>query len=546
MPRRRDYQTVLGGLALARLLAAALTLAAGVGLGHVGTFPGPFPLFALAVAGLLLSGLLPLIAPRAAERLRRAAVLQVILDTALVTAVVATSGGIRSVFAVLYVLVVIEGCCLFSRGAGLATAGVSGLLYLLVVWAQTALPLVRGARPMGTTALDLLTLSVNVGMLPIVALLTGSVAERYRAVQERLAAKDQRLSDLQVFRDLIFESVGSGLIALDPDGRITAFNQAAEAITGVPAAETVGRRWETVFGQDVELEEARQAAAGPAGQSRRYEIRLARRDGREVPMGISFWLLRSGQGGAVGLIGVCQDLSVIKQMEERVRQADRLAAVGRLSANIAHEIRNPLASLSAAIEALGKDLPPDPGRSRLLDIVARESDRLNRIITDFLEYARPAPVTLLEASVSDMLDDVLVLLEHRVPSGTLKVVREYATLRARLDAQQMRQALWNLCLNAVESMPEGGELRVGAQALTDSEAGGLRIRVADTGHGIADADLPHVFEPFYSTKPGGSGIGLALVYRVVQDHGGTVEVQSRPGAGTAFTLTLPGAVVAAP
>jgi two-component system sensor histidine kinase PilS (NtrC family) len=353
--------------------------------------------------------------------------------------------------------------------------------------------------------------------------------------------EDQRkhLSDLQAFRDLIFESVGSGLVAVDPAGRVTAFNRAAESITGIRAAEAVDQPWEAIFGRGVNLEEARCAVSEGTEPAPRYEFPLRRRDGHEVPVGISFRSLRSGTGDVAGLIGVCQDLSSIKLMEQRVRQSDRLAAVGRLSANMAHEIRNPLASISGAVEALARDLPPDHARGQLVEIVLRESARLNQIVGDFLEYARPAPMVPLEINMAEILDEVLLLIEHRSLPANLKVVREYGdTLPTRADPQRLRQAVWNLCLNAVQAMPEGGELRVSARSLRE-RGGRLQICIADTGQGISDSDLPHIFEPFFSTKPEGSGIGLALVYRVVEEHGGSIEVRSRVGDGTTFILILP-------
>jgi two-component system sensor histidine kinase PilS (NtrC family) len=208
-----------------------------------------------------------------------------------------------------------------------------------------------------------------------------------------------------------------------------------------------------------------------------------------------------------------------------------------MAANIAHEIRNPLASLTGAIEALTGGGASDEERERLNQIVARESARLNRLISDFLGYARPAPLALGRVDVAEALEEVLLLLEHRdLPPG-LKVVREFpVSLIWRADTQQLREALWNLCLNAVEAMPDGGELRVAASAEHDT----LHISVADTGEGIAAADLSHIFEPFFSTKPGGSGLGLALVHRIARDHGGDLAVRTAPGLGTTFSLTLPG------
>jgi two-component system sensor histidine kinase PilS (NtrC family) len=211
--------------------------------------------------------------------------------------------------------------------------------------------------------------------------------------------------------------------------------------------------------------------------------------------------------------------------------------LGRISANIAHEIRNPLASITGAVEALrhGAGFGPEE-RDKLHAIVLRESERLNGIIEDFLAYARPTRRSPRRADVGAVLEEVLLLLEHRpLPEG-VKIVRAFeAPLWADLDPGALRQAIWNLCLNAVEAMPGGGELTIAAVQSPES----LELSVTDTGHGIAAHDLGQLFEPFFSTKPEGNGLGLALVHRVVRDHGGTVDVQSEPSVGTTFTLTLP-------
>src|SRR2546425_8612504 len=223
-------------------------------------------------------------------------------------------------------------------------------------------------------------------------------------------------------------------------------------------------------------------------------------------------------------------------MEARMRQADRLATLGRMAANIAHEIRNPLASLTGAIEVLTSPVATDDTRERLSQIVARESERLNNIIKNFLEYTRPAPLSITTLDVAAAIEEVLVLLEHRARPGSLKTVRDFApSILWAVDAQQFRQILWNLCLNALEAMPEGGELRVAAEVVGDR----LEGSVTDSGEGIGANDLSHVFEPFFSTKPEGTGLGLALVHRIVQEHGGEIDVRSSPGLGTTFTLSLP-------
>jgi two-component system sensor histidine kinase PilS (NtrC family) len=530
----------LWALNRARLTTATTTLLVAALLRYSEAFPHDFGVFALTVLATAAACLaLPLGGART-RRPERFAWFQLSLDAVLATAIVAASGGPRSVFLPLYVLCVVSACFALGRTGALGIAALASLLYLGLILGATIVPALHYGEPTETTGLDVLTVFMNAAVLLTVAIVTGSLAERHHQLQRHLEAERQRLSDMQAFRDLILESVGSGLIAVDPEGRITAFNRAAESITGVEAREALGQLWEAVLGGGVDLAQVRAAVADERAPAPRYEFQLRRRDGRQIPVGISFWPIRSGQGQVVGLIGVCQDLSAIKEMEERMRQADRLATVGRLSANLAHEIRNPLASISGAVEALARELPRDEARNRLVEIVLRESERLNHIVADFLEYARPAPLNPIEANVAEILDEVLLLLEHRPLPSDLKVVREYGDpLPARVDPQWVRQALWNLCLNAVQSMPEGGELRVGGRRLPTAGPGRLQLWITDTGCGIPESDLPHIFEPFYSTKPEGSGIGLALVYRVVQDHGGHIEVRSRIGEGTTFTLHLP-------
>jgi two-component system sensor histidine kinase PilS (NtrC family) len=325
------------------------------------------------------------------------------------------------------------------------------------------------------------------------------------------------------------------LIALDREHRITAFNRAAEEITGVTAPAAIGHGWSSLFGAAVPLESI-EATIESSRASTWHETTLRRPDNSMVPVRLTFSALRSGEGDRLGLIGACEDLSAIREMEMRMRQADRLATLGRMAANIAHEIRNPLASLTGAIEVLASPLTTDDARDRLSQIVVRESERLNHIIKNFLEYARPAPLSIATFDVAGAAEEVLLLLEHRAAPGSLKAIREFPpALQWPVDAQQFRQILWNLCLNAMEAMADGGELRVAIAARQSR----LEVAVSDTGEGIAAGDLAHVFEPFFSTKAEGTGLGLALVHRIVQEHGGEIDVRSSPGLGTTFNLTLP-------
>ena len=474
---------------------------------------------------------------RAMPHPRRVAALVSTLDVVLITAVVAATGGPRSIYPFLYVLSVTAACVLLPRAGGLAVAGSASLLYSGLVFGRTVFPVdYFFEAPHATSALEMVTIFLNAATFLTVAIVAGGVAERYRAAHQELVTRQRDLRDLEAFRDLVFDCVGTGLAVLDRNHRITAFNRATAEITGRSGTALVGAPWTDLVGDAVDLPEVIAALDDPATRSVHRELVLRRPDGRAVPVLMTFSTLRSAAGEALGLVAACEDLSAIRQMEARMRQADRLATLGRLSANIAHELRNPLASMTGAIEALtGGGLVSDD-RNKLTSIVLRESDRLNRIVADFLAYARPTPLATKKSDVAVIVEEVLLLLEHRPLPPGVKLVRAYTgPIWAELDPNAFRQAVWNLCLNAVEAMAAGGELTVSAD-VTDAR---LQLQIADTGAGIASADVAHVFEPFFSRKPGGSGLGLALVHRVLRDHGGDIDVHSEAGIGTTFTLTVP-------
>jgi two-component system sensor histidine kinase PilS (NtrC family) len=529
-----DRGRPLGRLAWVRVALGAFVV------GTAAFLPAPLlpernaALLALALLAVGASSAAVLFLP--APRRGPAAWLLCGLDTVLVTAVVAATGGPRSLYVFLYVLGVIAACQLLPRPGALAVAATGSLLYTGLVLARLWFPGLAVAQAAETaTALDVLSIFLNTGTLLVVALVASGLAERTRTAGEELEIHRRDLRELRAFQEVVLRSVGAGLVVLDRHHTITALNRAAEDLTGRSAAELAGRPWADLL-PEIPLTSVEASLAQRPQASPQHEATLGRPDGRRVPVRVTFSALRSSEGAPLGLVVVLDDLSTLRELEERMRRADRLATVGRLAANLAHEIRNPLASLTGAIEALTSGLVVGDERERLGRIVLRESDRLNEMIKAFLEYARPAPLRLEPADVAAVLDDVLTLLEHRELPPSLKIVRDYPpSLPWCVDAHRLRQAVWNLCLNAVQAMPDGGELVVSAAA----DAGGLHIAVSDTGEGIAPEDLPHVFEPFYSTRPGGSGLGLALVHRVVQDHGGEVEVRSAPGRSTTVRLSLP-------
>ena len=527
---------LLRGFAWARLgVAGVLLLTVPLAAPDTALAGGP-PILSFALVATAASSAAIL----ASRRLRpeRLAAYVVALDIVLITAVVAVTGAARSIYPFLYVLSVTAACVLLPRAGGLALAGLASLLYAGLVFGRTVFPvsyLVETAHE--ATALEIVTIFLNTATFLTVAIVAGGMAAQYRAAQRELETRRRDLQDLEAFRDLVFDCVGTGLAVLDREHRVTAFNRAAAQITGRGDGSLAAMRWSDVVGSGLDLAEVTSKLQNPAIASVHRETLVHRPDGRAVPVLLTFSTLRSAAGEALGLIAACEDLSALRDMEARMRQADRLASLGRMAANIAHEIRNPLASVTGAVEALGGQGTLTPAqRDTLTSVVLRESTRLNRIVEDFLAYARPTPLSRERVDIASLVDEVLMLLEHRPLPPSVKLVREYARpLWAHADSNALRQVLWNLALNAVQAMPAGGEVTVHATR----ESGSVRLIVSDTGDGIASAHLDHIFEPFFSTKPEGSGLGLALVHRVVQDHGGELDVQSTPGLGTSFTLTLP-------
>ena len=483
--------------------------------------------------------------------LRRFAAVNILTDIGLVSSLVLFSGGGESVFTFLYVGVVAYAAVLFERsgaiGCALAASAAYGAVLLagnggLASWAER--------EPWG---LLLARWVLHSGALLLVsALATRLVAE----LEHTGAALSQRTSDLVQLQSLYqrtVESLMSGLLTTDPDGRITSFNREAERITGLDRSEARGRDMDAVLPGLRALVEA----APEGGDVRsRARMRYVDRGGEERHLGVGAYALRGREDERGGLVVIFQDLSDVVQMERELRRSERLAAVGELSASIAHEIRNPLAAISGSVQMLQRtlrDLGDEP--SRLMGIVMREIERLNRLITDFLAFARPHPLRSEPVQVARVIDETLEACAAALPEGVRLERSVEPALEIHADAGQLRQVLWNLVINACQAMPEGGRLRVQAGALRERPAQGAgstgrmgpeekpavaEIAVMDQGVGIADDVVDHVFDPFFTTKRDGSGLGLAIVHRVVSEHGGTVRLErGRAPWSTVVRVLLP-------
>src|SRR6185436_1122441 len=465
---------------------------------------------------------------------------QFAVDIVLVTWLVWTTDVTHSPFIAVYI-VVIAASSLFlgPRDAVVVSLGCA------VTFTLSALAVLNGfgaAPPADLLETGRIQTFQSIGMFDIaflvVGLLSARLADRQSRSDVQLQAATQSLASLRELHERIVESIRSGVVTTDLQGRIYTFNAAAAEITGYDEADVRGQDASIFFGELKEIIADSLAGAGTGQGSPRFEADCLTAEGLRLRLGFSLSPLFSESGDTTGIVITFQDLTHIRALEETSRRQDRLAAIGRMAASIAHEIRNPLAAMRGSIQMLRADMEGQSSQTELMEIILRESDRLNRIISDFLNYARPRSIIQSKVDVGELLRRTFTLLRNSAELNEHQIIGEEVPDEPVLvdaDAEQLQQVFWNLARNALQSMPAGGELRATVQPQKDSR---LRIAFADTGRGMSPQQVENLFEPFSSTT-GGTGLGLSIVYQIIRDHGGTINVRSREGQGTTITIELP-------
>jgi two-component system sensor histidine kinase PilS (NtrC family) len=467
-------------------------------------------------------------------------------DALIVSAFIYFTGGITSYFTSLYVLPVIAASTIQFRRGGLMVATLSTILYVGLVLAQyQALPGLRADPSFNASTLALpppsvarYSVALNVFGFFAVALLSGSLADSLKSAGARLEEASTEIADLQAFNQHVIDSLPSGLATADPALRILSFNRGAESITGVPFRTAVGRQVDEVLQLPAPVMESIQADLR-VKRALRHEYRYRTGGSRgDLEIGLTATHLETPRGRA-GLLFTFQDVTNIKKLERDSAIQQRLAAVGEMAAGIAHEIRNPLASMSGSIQILRQELPLSSEQEQLMDIVLRESERLNTTIRSFLAYARPQRFQIERFDMRRSLNDTALLLRNspEVHEGHEILVDVPDTeLWCEADEGQIKQIVWNLATNGLRAMPEGGRLLlIGA---FEPASGGVVLTVRDQGIGIPPEQLERLFQPFHGTFAHGSGLGLAIVHRIVTDYNGEIRVSSSP-AGTSVAVRLP-------
>jgi two-component system sensor histidine kinase PilS (NtrC family) len=511
------------------------------------TAPGE-PLFVLIGLTFALN-VLWLLTLSWAERFRWMVDIQLACDTLIVSGFVVVTGGINSYFAALFVLPIAGASSIQYRRGGMMIAMLSALLYTGIVLTQyfgsaamLGLTALEHADPLPPGRIGAYMTGLNVFLFFSIAVLSGSLADRLQRAGAKLERASTKIADLQAFNQHVIDSLASGLVTTDPEGRILTFNRAAESITGHHARSMVGLRIEDAL--DLAPSVASELAEGAAaGYGRRMESSYRTADGRVLELGFTATELRTPDGNS-GKLFVFQDVTDIKKLERAARMRQRLAAVGEMAAGIAHEIRNPLASMSGSIQILRQELPLSEEQAQLMDIVLRESERLNDTIGSFLAYARPQRFSVAPLDLRRVINDAATLLRNssEMQEGHVVEIRVPSTeVICEADENQIRQIVWNLATNGVRAMRDGGRLVLGARIVPGSGEAteSVVLEVSDEGVGIPAEELDAIFQPFRGSFSKGTGLGLAIVHRIVSDYKGEIQVSSVVGRGTTVAVWLP-------
>ena len=469
--------------------------------------------------------------------------LQIMTDVVMVTALIYATGGIRSTYAVFYPLVIIYSVLYLGRNGGLITASAASIFYGLLI----DLEYYRVINPIShpyiwevpdTAGHVFLRIFVNILSFYLIAFLASFVVEKEKKTRALLAEKESAFNQLDLLYRSIIESVDAGILTIDLEGRIKSFNRAAEQITGWTfsslenhSIQNIFPAWKELYLNSLNNEESVKG---------RFEMPVVIND-RRLILGCALSALRDNSSQKIGDILIFQDLTKVKEMETVLERNRRLAFVGEMAAGLAHEIRNPLASISGSIQMLMKESSVGTTEERLMQVIMRGKDQLEGFVKDFLLLARhhrgPHQEVLIGDIVREDLEAALVMPDWNSNIEIVESIEEGCAIQG--NREEMRQLIWNLILNAAQAMPEGGHLTVSVRKKNLETYEGLEIVVTDNGVGINEENKKLIFEPFFTTKERGTGLGLAIVMRIVNSYGGSLLFESTSGMGTKFVIQLP-------
>ncbi|MBW6485727.1 MAG: PAS domain S-box protein [Syntrophobacterales bacterium] len=473
--------------------------------------------------------------------------IQGIADVIAITAMVFATGGINSLYSVFYPLVIIYTVTFLGRGGGLLIASASAIFYgFLAVLEYYSLIVPAVLTPFDihqpNAGYVLARVLTHITSFYFTAFLSIFVVDQEKKTKALLAEKQDAFTRLDILHRSIIESIDAGIMTVNPGGRIKSFNRSASKITGFDLSEVENQRLADIFPDFFDfLQKQKQGASNPPFLTR-FEGVFNTSKGKKLKLGASLSPLRDPQGRIIGEIIIFEDIAEIIDMRESLEKSRRQAFTGEVAANLAHEIRNPLAAIGGSIQLLLEDTPFDHVNQKLFDIIMRGKEQLESFLKDFLLLARPAPGICeeveLQKTIIDVIDSLRLVPDWR-QELRLDLRLPEAPLLINVNKTEIRQVLWNLTLNALQAMPAGGVLTIEVALCRKNDADAVQIRISDDGCGIDKIDLRRIFEPFYTTREVGTGLGLAVVSRIIENWQGTITVESESGKGTTFAITFP-------
>ena len=505
------------------------------------------------IATIYFSTFVYIVLLRFKKHLIKLAYIQLLLDTVLTTTIIYATGGTESIFSFLYFLAIISASILLYRKGGLIVASSSSMLYGLllglnyynVIQPFSPPPTLYSAESQGLYTL--FNVIVNSGAFFLVAFLSSFLSEQARKGRVELKAKQDDIDTLEALNERIVRSIISGVITIDDRDSVILFNPAAEDIFAVKPGRAIGRQITEILPFVAEYLDSRKDSTQqqPRAPHPFIDLPYVREDGKRIFLRFSISPLKLPNEEQKGKILFFQDMTEVRQIEEEMKKVEDLALIGQLAAGIAHEIRNPMASISGSIQMLSEGLEKHDVNNRLMNIILTEIGRLNRLINDFLIFARPKPSNFKKFDLYQLTSESVELFRNSENwSKKIQVIVDFKKgIILESDPEQIKQILWNLLLNACEAMSEGGMVHVSADVLNSGNRSEprqevVKMSVRDTGEGFTEKAFLHLFTPFFTTKERGSGLGLATVKRIVDGLKGKITGQNHPDGGAEITILL--------
>ncbi len=504
------------------------------------------------IATIYFSTFVYIVLLRYKKHLVKLAYVQLLLDTVLTTTIIYATGGKESIFSFLYFLSIISASILLYRKGGLIVASSSSILYGLLLGLYHYRVIQPFSPPLALYSAEsqglyiLFNVIVNSGAFFLVALLSSFLSEQARKGHVELKAKQDNIDTLEALNERIVRSIISGVITIDNQNRVILFNPAAEDVFAVKPGQAIGKQITEILPFVADYVDGRKDSTQQQPAPHPFiDLPYVREDGKKIFLRFSISPLKLPNEEQKGKILIFQDMTEVRQIEEEMKKVEDLALIGQLAAGIAHEIRNPMASISGSIQMLSEGLEKHDVNNRLMNIVLTEIGRLNHLISDFLVFARPKPSSLQKFDLYQLTSESIELFKNSENwSEEIEVIIDFKkNIILESDPEQIKQILWNLLLNACEAMPKGGMVHFSADVSDSGNSSEprqevVKMSVRDTGEGFTEKALVHLFTPFFTTKERGSGLGLATVKRIVDGLKGRITGQNHPDGGAEITILL--------